>query len=61
MEHGATCVRSAAARPAVVRDALLARSRQALGALLALPDRAAPSLLPEAEVTTLCICFSERV
>ncbi|XP_052738084.1 coatomer subunit beta [Bicyclus anynana] len=49
MEHGATCVRAAAARPPVIRDALLGGSRRALAALLALPDRAAPSLLPEAE------------
>ncbi|XP_045764016.1 coatomer subunit beta [Maniola jurtina] len=49
MEHGATCVRAAAAKPAVIKDALLGGSRNALAALLALPDRAAPSLLPEAE------------
>ncbi|CAH2091603.1 unnamed protein product [Euphydryas editha] len=50
VEHGAVCVRAAAARPGVARDALLAGSRRALHALLALPERAAPALLPDAEV-----------
>lgn len=44
------CVRAAAARPGVAREALLTGSRQALRALLALPERAAPALLPDAEV-----------
>ncbi|XP_026491728.1 coatomer subunit beta [Vanessa tameamea] len=48
-QHGATCVRAAAARPPVVRDALLHASRRALHALLALPERAAPALLPDSE------------
>ncbi|XP_045459801.1 coatomer subunit beta [Melitaea cinxia] len=39
VEHGAVCVRAAAVRPGVAREALLAGSRQALRALLALPER----------------------
>ncbi|XP_050362791.1 coatomer subunit beta isoform X3 [Nymphalis io] len=48
-QHGATCVRAAAARPRVAREALLHASRRALHALLALPERAAPALLPDCE------------
>ncbi|XP_050681783.1 coatomer subunit beta [Leptidea sinapis] len=39
-EHCAVCVWAGAVRPAPVRDALLVRSRAALAALLALPERA---------------------
>ncbi|CAH0629153.1 unnamed protein product [Chrysodeixis includens] len=40
IEHGAVCVVAGSAQPAVVREALLAGSSNALAALLALPDRA---------------------
>ncbi|XP_068627553.1 coatomer subunit beta [Battus philenor] len=49
IEHAATWVRAAAAQPPVVREALLGSTRQALAALLALPERAAVTLLPHAE------------
>ncbi|CAH0717494.1 unnamed protein product, partial [Brenthis ino] len=48
LEHAATWLRAAASRVPAAR-ALLAHSRAALAALLALPERAAPELLAEAE------------
>ncbi|XP_053600601.1 coatomer subunit beta [Plodia interpunctella] len=47
-EHAAICLSAACKRPAVVQKALLESSRGALAALLALPDAAAPQLLPDA-------------
>lgn len=48
LEHGALCVLAGAARPGVVRAALLGGAARALAALLALPDRAA-NLLDDSE------------
>lgn len=49
LEHAAMCLRAAATRPPVAVQ-LLGRSRAALTALLALPERAAPDLLADAEL-----------
>ncbi|XP_045492678.1 coatomer subunit beta [Colias croceus] len=49
IEHAAVCIRAGAERPPTITGALLTSSRQALAALLALPDRAQPELLPEVE------------
>ncbi|CAK1551519.1 unnamed protein product [Leptosia nina] len=49
IEHAAMCVRAGAEKPQVIKQALLDSSRRALAALLALPDRAQPSLMPDAE------------
>ncbi|XP_038213369.1 coatomer subunit beta [Zerene cesonia] len=49
VEHAAVCVRAGAERPPTVAGALLASSRRALAALLALPQRAQPDLLPDNE------------
>ncbi|XP_041973278.1 coatomer subunit beta [Aricia agestis] len=48
-EHGAACLLASARRPDVAAAALASGSRDALAALLALPDRAAPPLLPDIE------------
>lgn len=48
LEHGALCVMAGSDRPPVIRDALLNGATEALGALLALPDRAA-NLLDDAD------------
>lgn len=39
IEHASICLLAAAAKPAVVSSALLGGSREALAALLQLPDR----------------------
>ncbi|XP_060800614.1 coatomer subunit beta [Amyelois transitella] len=46
-EHAAICISAAFKRPPVIQHALLQTSRQALGQLLALPEAAAPQLLPD--------------
>ncbi|KPJ17106.1 Coatomer subunit beta [Papilio machaon] len=49
LEHAALCLLAGGAQPEAVREALLHGTRRALAALLALPDRAAATLLPHAE------------
>ncbi|XP_022117722.2 coatomer subunit beta [Pieris rapae] len=49
IEHAALCARAGLEQSGVVRSALLQGSRKALAALLALPDRALPDLMPDAE------------
>ncbi|XP_013161736.1 PREDICTED: coatomer subunit beta isoform X1 [Papilio xuthus] len=49
VEHSALCLVAGGAQPEAVREALLHGTRRALHALLALPDRAAATLLPHAE------------
>lgn len=39
IEHASICLLAAAAKPAVISSALLSSSREALAALLQLPDR----------------------